>query len=164
MADFMNQENASDALAITVEQLKKWKEETWFPKDGYVNGRGYDVEKIKEARVLKPESSEPAYIINRMRFSPACPRSEHHKSRVHRTVGRVRHCVCDDCGHEWQQAGEYANVMAETLNRVVKALEEAERTTVQDPKSGGTVQVILIEAGAARQMASYCRGAIRAKA
>jgi hypothetical protein len=162
MAEFMNQENASDALAITIDQLKKWKEEAWFPKDGYVNGRGYDVEKIKEARVLRPESSEPAYLINRIRFSPTCPRSEHHKSRVYRTVGRVRHCVCDDCGHEWQQPGEYANVQAETLNRIVKALDEAERTDLPDGK-GGTVQVILIEAGAARQMASYCRGAIRAK-
>ena len=79
MADFMNQENASDALGITIELLKKWKEETWFPKDGYVNGRGYDVEKIKEARVLKPDSSEPAYLINRIRFNPVCPRSEHHR-------------------------------------------------------------------------------------
>ena len=128
-----------------------------------MNGRGYDVEKIKEARVLKPDSSEPAYLINRIRFNPVCPRSEHHKARVHRTVGRVRHCVCDDCGHEWQQAGEFANPMAETLQRIVKALDEAERTDLPDGK-GGSVQVILIEAGAARQMASYCRGAIRAKA
>jgi hypothetical protein len=163
MADYMNQENASDAMAVSVEQLKKWKDEPWFPKDGYVNGKGYDVEKIKESRTLKPGNSEPVYLINRMKFEAVCPRSPDHRARVHQTVGRIRRCICSDCGHEWQQVGEFANVMAETLNRVAKMLDEAERTEIPDGK-GGKVYVVLIEAKAASQAANFCRGAIKAKA
>lgn len=162
MADYMNQEDASNAMGIDVENLKKLKDEPWFPKDGYVNGKGYDVEKILLAKTL-PGDSSPAYLINSTKFSPACPRSPEHRARVHQTVGRVRRCICDDCGHEWQQVGDYANVMAETLNRMARALDEAERTEIPDGR-GGKVQVVLIDSGSAKQMASYCRGAIKAKA
>lgn len=163
MADYMNQENASDALAVSVEMLKKWKDEAWFPKDGYLVGKGYDVEKIKDARTLRPGNNEPAYVINKTKFEPVCPRSPDHRARVHQTVGRIRRCICSDCGHEWQQAGEFANVMAETLSRVAKTLDEAERTEIPDGK-GGKVSVVLIEAKSASQMANFCRGAIKAKA
>lgn len=162
MADYMNQESASDALGVSIDTLKAWKAEPWFPESGYVNGRGYDVEAIASAKVMKSDP-EPAYLINRTRFTPVCPRNPEHHARVHKTDGRVRLCVCDSCGHEWKQVGEYANDMMETLSRIAKSLDEADRTELPDGK-GGTVQVILIEAGAAAKMAAYCRGAIRAKA
>ncbi len=39
-------------------------------------------------------------------FAVPCPRSEHHQNtRVYRTAGQTRYCVCDDCGHTWKQIG-----------------------------------------------------------
>lgn len=35
-----------------------------------------------------------------------CPQGASHKStRVYRTAGRIRFCVCDDCGHTWKKSG-----------------------------------------------------------
>jgi hypothetical protein len=43
----------------------------------------------------------------------ACPRAEHHKNtRVYRTVGETRYCVCDDCGHTWKRTGPRAGTPA----------------------------------------------------
>jgi hypothetical protein len=36
----------------------------------------------------------------------ACPKSElHTATRVYKTLGEVRYCVCDDCGHTWKKHG-----------------------------------------------------------
>ncbi len=42
-------------------------------------------------------------------FAGPCPRAAAHtQTRVYRTAGRTRYCVCDSCGHTWKQVGEAA--------------------------------------------------------
>ena len=37
-------------------------------------------------------------------YAARCPRNGNHKkTRVYRTLTKVRYCVCDDCGHTWKQ-------------------------------------------------------------
>jgi hypothetical protein len=38
-------------------------------------------------------------------FAGACPQQREvtKATRVYRTLGEVRYCVCDDCGHTWKQ-------------------------------------------------------------
>ena len=38
-----------------------------------------------------------------------CPKSENHtNTRVYRTVGKTRFCVCDECGETWKQIADEA--------------------------------------------------------
>ncbi len=42
-------------------------------------------------------------------FAGACPNKETHaNTRVYKTDGLIRYCVCDDCGHTWKQTGPKA--------------------------------------------------------
>ena len=42
-------------------------------------------------------------------FAGPCPRSDNHKNtRVYKTDGRIRRCVCDDCGETWKRTGPRA--------------------------------------------------------
>ncbi len=39
-------------------------------------------------------------------YAGPCPRNaEHAATRVYRTDGQVRYCVCDDCGETWKKTG-----------------------------------------------------------
>jgi hypothetical protein len=39
-------------------------------------------------------------------FAGACPVSDSHENtRVYRTAGVTRYCVCDDCGKTWKKSG-----------------------------------------------------------
>lgn len=41
----------------------------------------------------------------------ACPRSAaHSRTRVYRTVGQTRYCVCDDCGTTFKRIGPEATL------------------------------------------------------
>jgi hypothetical protein len=57
---------------------------------------------------------QPAFLAEPVRspqvFAGDCPKSPTHKqTRVYRTVGQTRYCVCDDCGHTWKQIGPAAS-------------------------------------------------------
>lgn len=42
-------------------------------------------------------------------FAGPCPRNPAHpQTRVYKTDGRVRRCICDDCGKTWKQIGPEA--------------------------------------------------------
>lgn len=164
MAEYQTSEHAADALGVSKEQLAEMSKQDWFPPDGFVKGKGFDVAVIRDAqrKALKSTGPEVAYVINKNKFTPVCPKSVHHKTRVFRTKGRIRQCVCDDCGWSWQQVGEYSDPRAETLNRLAKAFDEAERTVVSDGKNG-TVSVVVLDDKTVKDWAKHCRGAIKAK-
>lgn len=164
MAEYHNQEAASDAFGVNVETLKEWKSEPWFPKDGWMVGKGYDIEKIRDAKdaVLPADNGGPIHPIDRTKFTPTCPKGKDHRARVFKTVGRTRECVCDTCGHQFPQVGEYSNVALETLRRIAVMLEDAIRSEIPDGK-GGAVSVVFFETKTVVQAAKYCRAAIKAK-
>jgi hypothetical protein len=55
-------------------------------------------------------SGEPEAVRTPQVFAAECPKNPEHKAtRVYRTVGAVRYCVCDDCGHTWKQTGPLAS-------------------------------------------------------
>jgi hypothetical protein len=42
-------------------------------------------------------------------YAGKCPRHPaHQNTRVYRTAGRIRYCVCDDCGETWKMQGPLA--------------------------------------------------------
>ncbi len=57
-------------------------------------------------------------------FAAVCPRNERHQAtRVYKTAGKTRYCVCDDCGHTWKQVGEPADPLAEYCQKLIGTLE-----------------------------------------
>lgn len=61
----------------------------------------------KPAKSAKDEKAKPT---RRLRvYAGPCPRASLHKNtRVYRTDGAVRYCVCDDCGRTWKKTGPVA--------------------------------------------------------
>ena len=63
-----------------------------------------------------------------------CPQNKGHKNtRVYNTIGRVRHCVCDDCGHTWKQAGPFSDPLREfCVSQLVPTLKDAQAAKDED--------------------------------
>jgi len=57
-------------------------------------------------------------------FAAVCERNPNHQStRIYKTKGRTRYCVCDDCGHTWKQVGEPADPLGEYCRELATQLE-----------------------------------------
>lgn len=65
----------------------------------------------QEPRVRRQEPGvqeiDPRLPLKKQRVHAGpCPNSAHHNStRVYKTNGRIRFCICDDCGCSWKKAG-----------------------------------------------------------
>lgn len=100
----ITQKEAAAFFDMTPRTLKNWEAEDWFPDEGRTD-EGYSVELIAEAKSAAEQSVSSVTILAPERFKPTCPRSEHHAARVRKTDGRIRHCICESCGHEFKQIG-----------------------------------------------------------
>jgi len=59
-----------------------------------------------EGRSSETDASEAKAVRTPQVRAGACPKSDaHNATRVYRTIGEVRYCVCDDCGHTWKKSG-----------------------------------------------------------
>lgn len=70
----------------------------------------------------------PTGEIQRVRspqiFAATCPRNAAHKNtRIYKTDGKVRRCVCDDCGHTWKQIGEPADPLGAYCRELMQQME-----------------------------------------
>ena len=70
-----------------------------------------------KSQVSNPKSPEAESATDEVRTprvrAGACPKSPDHKAmRVYRTLGEIRYCVCDDCGHTWKKTGPAAAARA----------------------------------------------------
>jgi hypothetical protein len=65
---------------------------------------------IDETPAAKPPAKAAKQPPRKMTvFAGSCPKvPRHQRTRVYKTLGRTRYCVCDDCGHTWKQMGELA--------------------------------------------------------
>lgn len=55
-----------------------------------------------------------------------CPvNGAHSPTRISSTQGRIRYCVCDQCGERWQKVGERAEAVGQFLSNMAKAFREA---------------------------------------
>lgn len=76
----------------------------------------------KPKKTQPPIDSNPEPVRTPRVFAGPCPQSPHHKStRVYRTVGVVRYCVCDNCGTTWKQQGPAAGAEKEDGEQVPAA-------------------------------------------
>lgn len=83
-------------------------------------------------------------------FAAVCPvNAEHTNTRVTSTQGKVRYCICDDCGHHWKQIGpetdqvDTAGPLREFALSLADQLDGAERLPPsEDDESGEHVIVI----------------------
>lgn len=79
-----------------------------------------------------------------------CPKSKSHpNTRVYRTKGQTRFCVCDDCGETWKKSGPLADADMQYLLDLADTLDNA--TTVK----AGDSEVVCME--------SKTRNAVTAK-
>ncbi len=85
----------------------------------------------------------PVKIRRRKRvFAVVCPRNEKHQStRVYRTAGKTRYCVCDDCGETWKQVGDLSDPLGEFALELAEKLEEL--CDVPDQATDGTSVIVI---------------------
>jgi hypothetical protein len=104
------------------------------------------------AAVATKVSRKPTYRPKRASAGP-CPRvTSHVNTRIYKTAGTTRYCVCDDCGETWKQTGQAADELSEYAVRVAASLDQADRIETED----GT-KVIVIDDATARDMATDFR-------
>ena len=78
-----------------------------------------------------------------------CRECKSSRSRVYKTQGVHRYCVCDECGHTWSKAGPLANPLIDLANDAVDILANAEIVKTEDSK-----EVIIIDVKAATDLAN----------
>jgi len=94
------------------------------------------------AKKTEPKSPAPARGVVQPVRSPKttagpCPRVKHHtNTRVYRTDGQTRYCVCDDCPDQtkWKVIAEYADEDRQWLAELADALAAAEPVETEDAK------------------------------
>jgi hypothetical protein len=63
----------------------------------------------KERRTNRDKTTRVSEVRTPQVFAHVCPHNPAHtRTRVYRTVGVKRYCVCDDCGETWSQFGPRA--------------------------------------------------------
>lgn len=73
------------------------------------------------------EAKRAAYNPKRASAGP-CPKNKNHaNTRIYSVKGRVRYCVCDDCGENWKQDAEPADMLNEFALRLAESFDVAER-------------------------------------
>lgn len=81
-----------------------------------------------------------------------CPRSpKHSNTEIYKTVGRVRRCKCNDCGHTWKLTGPFADELREYAYNIADALNKTERVDV------GEGMVVMIPDSLAKEMEGKLR-------
>lgn len=100
--------------------------------------------------------SEGSARVNLPRKMPlSCPNNATHRNtRVYTTKGRVRHCVCDDCGTTFKVAGDQADPLVEFARNLADSLEKAEPVAAADGKG----QVILVDTVLVAEIVRQLRG------
>lgn len=145
----------ADALEITLEELKRVRETSYFPDKELCYDATAKVWKVdviaaalREAAGMEASQTDmPNFVTARdqngnsllliktreARFDARCPNENKETGPTHSvrvkpggTKGRIRYCMCDTCGHQFQAAGDYADIRLETLRRIRSVLESAE--------------------------------------
>lgn len=58
------------------------------------------------SRGRRDETTSVEPVRKQQVFALPCQKTPAHRNtRVYRTDGPTRYCVCDDCGHTWKQIG-----------------------------------------------------------
>lgn len=81
-----------------------------------------------------------------------CPKVESHtNTRIYRTDGATRYCVCDDCGTNWKQSGVPSDALDEFALRLAESFDQAPR--VEDDGQ----QLVVFEDAALKDIAAQLR-------
>lgn len=56
----------------------------------------------------------------------ACPSCKSESTRIYKTDGRTRRCVCDHCGGTWKQTGPFADELREYALQFADSLQKAD--------------------------------------
>jgi len=81
--------------------------------------------------------------------APCCERINTHKNtRIVMTRGRIRRCICDDCGHSWTITGPFADDLREYASNLSDSLAASPRQDV------GGVNAVVIPDALAKEMAA----------
>jgi hypothetical protein len=101
-----------------------------------------------------PEATDSATGLNGRMRRAVCPvNPEHGRTRVYKTAGRVRHCVCDDCGKTWKQTGAKYSRASEWAEELAETLEKEARNC----STVGTRQVVVLDVNSVRKIATQLR-------
>ncbi len=98
------------------------------------------------------EATDSATGLNGRMRRAVCPvNPEHGRTRVYKTAGRTRHCVCDDCGKTWKQTGPKYSRSSEWADELAETLLKAAR----NPSTIGDRQVVVMDLKSVVKMATH---------
>ena len=142
------QKEAAQYFDVSPKTLRNWESEDWFP-DGGRTSEGYDVEVIERHRAAMEREEKP--VAERpVRFRARCPKSSFHSAEVRKTEGRIRYCVCQSCGHSFQQVGP-ENPLRQSLSSIASSLSALEAVDVQGE------QVVIMTVADRSQLLQLCK-------
>lgn len=107
----------------------------------------------KNQQDASPQSEPATPTVPRVEITAGpCPKSDNHTStRIYKTAGRVRYCVCDECGENWKKSGPYAEEWREYATTLATSLDHTQRREVDG------VSVLVMPDSAAVDIASTLR-------
>ena len=79
----------------------------------------------------------------------ACGSCRSAQTRVYKTQGIVRYCVCDGCGETWQKSGPLANPLIDLAIEAVELFGNAEIVKTEDAR-----EVVIVDVRAATDLAN----------
>ena len=84
----------------------------------------------------KPQKNQPSpqRVASPKIRAAACDACGSEQTRVYKTEGRIRRCVCDHCGNTWKLTGPFADELREYAMNFADSLREAGREQVQGQK------------------------------
>ena len=100
---------------------------------------------------IPPPAERTRKASPRLTAGPCQREPKHTNTRIHKTTGRVRHCVCDDCGHTWKQTGPFADQLRGYAYKLAETLAGTAHAEV------GGESVLIIEAKTARKIVDELR-------
>jgi len=75
------------------------------------------------------ETPQPRRVASPKMTAGECPiNPAHEHTMIYKTVGRVRRCKCNDCGHTWKLTGPFADDLREYAVSLADTLRKAPRT------------------------------------
>lgn len=94
----------------------------------------------------KSPAPSPQRVASPRVKAAACENCGSESTRVYKTEGRIRRCVCDHCGTTWKLTGPFADELREYALNFADSLRNAGKEDIQGEK------VVLIQATLADEL------------
>jgi len=88
----------------------------------------------KNSTAKSEPQAQPQRVASPKIKAQACETCGSNSTRVYKTEGRIRRCVCDHCGNTWKLSGPFADELREYALNFADSLRGAGREEIEGQK------------------------------